>query len=168
MALNLLVFAAVDWQMGPEIMNRYFLNLFESICLSAANRPCGNELAGSMGNRLVDLIPRNGFRDSGPRKNKFRSVRCRYTNMNAHAAGNALNNLSLPVIKKRSTARNAAKPRSASSSVVPACQATPLQVNAVRVYHRAFPEPDNNVAAVGCIKILDPSEVELWKTPLSS
>jgi hypothetical protein len=78
----------------------------------------------------------------------FRRMPCQYTNMNAPAAGNALNSSSLPVMKKRSIARNAVKPRFVSWSVVPDFWEIHRQLNADPARHRVFPEPADNVAAV--------------------
>jgi hypothetical protein len=69
--------------------------------------------------------------------------------MNASAAENALNNLSLSAMKKKSTARNAVKAKFVNSSVVPVFLAAHCQENAVPVRHRVFPEPADSVAAVG-------------------
>jgi hypothetical protein len=57
--------------------------------------------------------------------------------MNAPAAGNALNSLSLPVMKIRSTARNAAKPREIHR-----------HSNSDLVRHRVFAESADNIATV--------------------
>ena len=67
--------------------------------------------------------------------------------MNAIAAGNALNSLFFPEMKK-SAARNAVRPKFASSSVVPVFWAIHRQSSADRVRHRVFPEPAENIAAV--------------------
>jgi hypothetical protein len=68
--------------------------------------------------------------------------------MNAPAAGNALNSLSLPVMKIRSTARNAAKPRFSSLSVVTVFWEIHRHSNSDLVRHRVFAESADNIATV--------------------